>query len=92
MAGLRSTYPYQQWQKRVLRDSNGICQLCYRAVDMTLSGMHKWGPVADHIVEVCEGGPMFDPRNGQLAHRWCNEEKERRRRARRKQLNPSRRW
>lgn len=91
MSGWRSTYRYQQWCKQVIDNSDGICALCGKPVDLTLSGMDKWGPTADHILEVCEDGQKLDPANGQLAHRTCNVRKENARRQR-PSINPSRAW
>lgn len=91
MSGWRSTSAYQRWARTVIDNSNGICALCGRPVDLTLPGTNKWGPTADHIIPRIEGGAELDPRNGQLAHRTCNITKENLRR-KYGQANPSRKW
>lgn len=53
-----------------VRDS-GRCHLCRRKVDMSLSGMAKWGPTIDHIIPVSAGGTDAVD-NVALAHRHCN--------------------
>lgn len=47
------------------------CHICNCKVDMTLSGMAKWGPTIEHIVPVSHGGTN-EPANLALAHRYCN--------------------
>lgn len=47
------------------------CNICGRRVDLTLSGMAKWGPTIDHLIPVSRGGTN-DPDNLALAHRHCN--------------------
>ena len=47
------------------------CGLCGKMVDMSLSGMDRWGPTIDHVVPLIVS--MDDRRsNVQLAHRFCN--------------------
>ena len=55
-----------------IRD-DGVCQLCFESVDMTLSGSHKYGPTVDHIV--CQSWtqePDHSALNLRLTHRQCN--------------------
>ena len=53
-------------------EANGWrCHLCNKAVDHTLSGMHRDGPTVDHIIPVSHGG-TDEPHNVALAHRACN--------------------
>lgn len=47
------------------------CNICRRKIDLSLSGMAKWGPTIDHILPVSLGGTN-DPNNLTLAHRCCN--------------------
>jgi hypothetical protein len=48
-----------------------VCQLCLDPVDMSLSGMERWGPTIDHAVPLVVS--RDDRRaNVQLAHRVCN--------------------
>ncbi len=47
------------------------CNLCGKRVDLTLSGMAKWGPTIDHLIPVSHGGTN-DADNLALAHRHCN--------------------
>lgn len=47
------------------------CHICNRKIDLSLSGMAKWGPTIDHILPVSLGGTN-DPNNLALAHRCCN--------------------
>lgn len=47
------------------------CHICSRKIDLSLSGMAKWGPTIDHILPVSLGGTN-DPNNLTLAHRCCN--------------------
>ena len=47
------------------------CNICNRKIDLSLSGMAKWGPTIDHILPVSLGGTN-DPNNLTLAHRCCN--------------------
>src|SRR6266496_3034354 len=47
------------------------CQLCDREVDVSLSGMERWGPTIDHVIPLIVS--KDDRRvNVQLAHRFCN--------------------
>lgn len=52
------------------RDGNR-CHICQRKVDLSLSGMSKWGPTIDHLIPVSHGGTN-DAENLALAHRRCN--------------------
>jgi 5-methylcytosine-specific restriction endonuclease McrA len=52
------------------RDGNR-CHICSRKVNMTWSGMAKWGPTIEHILPVSQGGTN-EPGNLALAHRHCN--------------------
>lgn len=52
------------------RDGNR-CHICGKSVDMSRSGLAKWGPTIDHLVPVSHGGTN-DPGNLALAHRQCN--------------------
>lgn len=47
------------------------CNICSRKIDLSLSGLAKWGPTIDHILPVSLGGTN-DPNNLSLAHRCCN--------------------
>jgi hypothetical protein len=47
------------------------CHICRRKVNMSLSGLAKWGPTIEHILPVSRGGTN-DPSNLALAHRHCN--------------------
>lgn len=55
----------------VAQRDGGICHLCRRRVDLSLSGRHPAGPTIDHLVPVSAGG-TDDPKNVALAHRSCN--------------------
>lgn len=47
------------------------CALCGEDVDMTLTGLDKWGPTIDHVLPLVVS--KDDRRsNVQLAHRDCN--------------------
>lgn len=52
------------------RDGNR-CHICCRKINMSLSGMAKWGPTIEHILPVSQGGTN-EPGNLALAHRYCN--------------------
>lgn len=47
------------------------CHICRKKIDLSLSGMTKWGPTIDHILPVSCGGTN-DESNLALAHRHCN--------------------
>jgi len=47
------------------------CHLCGKAVNMSLSGLHRLGPTVDHLVPLSSGG-TDDAVNVALAHRICN--------------------
>lgn len=59
-----------------------FCRLCGQRIDKRLHYTHPWSKTVDHIREVTNGGDPVALANMQPAHRWCNEEKERQRRAR----------
>ena len=49
------------------------CFICLEPVDMTLSGIHKWGPTVEHIEPVSWNRENANrPDNITLAHRYCN--------------------
>ena len=65
---------YKQQRAAFFRSfgQSGICYLCQRPVDMTLSGRHRDGRSVDHVVPVSAGGAFFALENWRLAHRSCN--------------------
>lgn len=57
--------------QEVCEESGGVCCLCEKPVDMSLSGLDPWGPTVDHALPLSLGGnDTID--NVQLAHRTCN--------------------
>ena len=48
------------------------CAICWHAIDYSLPSGDPMAFEADHIVPVSDGGPLYDPANGQAAHRCCN--------------------
>lgn len=50
----------------------GLCSICGKQVDMSLSGRLPDGKSVDHIVATSVGGSFFDVANWQLCHRKCN--------------------
>lgn len=48
------------------------CPIPGRAIDMRLSGKHKWGPTVDHRIPTSKGGDMWDIANWRVTHRFCN--------------------
>lgn len=64
------------------------CALCHEPIDKRLPRVpvdgrppHPMSATVDHRIEIIDGGDPLDPSNLQPAHRSCNEEKERARRA-----------
>ena len=50
-------------------------------IDLTLPTTDPWSATVDHRTELVDHGHPLDLDNLAALHRWCNEEKERRRRA-----------
>jgi hypothetical protein len=49
------------------------CHICHRKVDMTLSGLAKWGPTTEHIICITwDSDDARDTTQHVLAHRFCN--------------------
>ncbi len=67
---LRST-PGTYTLRQIAERDGCRCHLCGRKVDITLSGMMKWGPTIDHLVPLSDDG-SDTPENVALAHRHCN--------------------
>lgn len=77
-----NTAEYKRNRATVLSPARLVCALCGRAIDKRLRAPHPWSAVADHIIEISDGGNPTALANLQAAHRRCNERKELERRAR----------
>jgi 5-methylcytosine-specific restriction endonuclease McrA len=64
--------PARRRKAKLLASAPAICVLCDRAIDLELSGNHKWGPTTHHLIPVVLGGHPTAPENQALAHRQCN--------------------
>lgn len=51
---------------------DGVCQLCFGDVDLTLPPEDMMSAARDHVVSFADGGP-YTVDNLRLAHRLCNE-------------------
>ena len=71
MAGLMSTYRWQQARAECLRRSQ-TCGICGQPIDMALRSPHPMSATVDHIIPRQHGGPVFDQANLRPAHRTCN--------------------
>jgi len=80
----RDSPEYRRNRKRLLARVPLYCawRECGQAIDTRLPRLHPRSATADHIVEVSEGGHPTALSNLQPMHLACNQEKERRRRAR----------
>lgn len=72
---------YRRNRRIVLSRPGLTCTRCGRRIDLRRRSPDPWSPVVDHITEVTAGGHPTALTNLQAMHRWCNEEKERARRA-----------
>jgi len=49
------------------------CHYCHRKVDLSLSGLAKWGPTVEHIICISwDAEAAKDTTQHVLAHRFCN--------------------
>lgn len=53
----------------------GVCWICQKTVNMSLTGRSKWGRSVDHEPPISAGGNQFDVSSFRLAHRSCNSAK-----------------
>lgn len=65
-------HAHRKRREAVLRASGGVCVLCGKPIDMSLSGRHPDGPTLEHIVPVDRGGDPTSPYNLGASHMRCN--------------------
>jgi 5-methylcytosine-specific restriction endonuclease McrA len=53
-------------------DSETVCWLCGDWVNQDLPRGHPYARTADHLIQLCHGGPPADRANLHLAHGRCN--------------------
>ena len=95
--GARNTYRWQQLRLHVLATHPPFCTYhrCPNPRQPFIPGHRRFGPSVDHIHELADGGPMWDPTNLTPVHAGCNATKSnysRQARAHKASLNPSRKW
>jgi len=56
---------------KVFKRDGWICQICHKKVNPKLPHTHPMGATLDHIIPLSQGG-THEPKNVQLAHRYCN--------------------
>lgn len=60
--------------KVLIERDKGICQICFKSVNLDVPYYHKEAPTKDHIIAKALGG-AHSYANCQLAHRSCNSKK-----------------
>jgi hypothetical protein len=66
--------PAYVYFETVVERDGGICWLCNKAVDLTLSRITRYGATLDHVIPISKGGAdSLD--NIRLAHWICNNQK-----------------
>ena len=65
---------FEKNKKRIYQTQT-VCGICGREVDMTLKYPHPMSKCIDHIIPIARGGHPSDIDNLQLAHWTCNRKK-----------------
>lgn len=61
--------------KKIIMQTQNICGICGKPVDMSLKYGDPLAPCIDHIIPIAKGGHPSDIENLQLAHWTCNRAK-----------------
>jgi 5-methylcytosine-specific restriction endonuclease McrA len=65
------------WRRnsKIVRSTQSECGICDLYVDHSKPTYHDLSAVVDHIMPLKKGGHLFDLKNLQLAHWYCNGKK-----------------
>lgn len=77
----RNSRAYRRNRALILQPEPLWCALCGRRIDKHLRSPHPMSKTADHRIPITDGGDPVALSNLQPAHKTCNEDRERRRRA-----------
>lgn len=68
-------HAHRKRRQAAIAASGGVCVLCGKPIDLTLSGRHPDGPTLEHLIPVDRGGSPDDPMNLGVSHQRCNSAK-----------------